>query len=138
MKMGNFQPILLGILSLIFTRRLMSELGIHSVIRKKRPYAGRKPSVIFPNVLNREFTAETILKKFVTDMTYIRIGHDFVYLSGILDLIPTKDFNTQLNRTGIYSRRKNLWEAIQDAGIALTTHRFQKNSATSPRLNSEQ
>ncbi|MDA5111157.1 DDE-type integrase/transposase/recombinase, partial [Brevibacillus thermoruber] len=44
------------------------------------------PSVVFPNVLNREFTAETILKKFVTDITYIRIGHDFVYLSVILDL----------------------------------------------------
>ncbi|MCG6197973.1 IS3 family transposase, partial [Anoxybacillus sp. LAT_38] len=57
-----------------------------SVIRKKRPFAGRKPSVVFPNVLNREFTAETILKKFVTDITYIRIGHDFVYLSVILDL----------------------------------------------------
>ncbi|TRY22098.1 IS3 family transposase [Brevibacillus sp. LEMMJ03] len=67
-------------------RRLMRELGIRSVIRKKRPFAGRKPSVVFPNVLNREFTAETILKKFVTDITYIRIGHDFVYLSVILDL----------------------------------------------------
>ncbi|WP_289143115.1 IS3 family transposase, partial [uncultured Brevibacillus sp.] len=40
----------------------------------------------FPNVLNREFTAEVVLKKFVTDITYVRIGHDFVYLSVILDL----------------------------------------------------
>ncbi|TPG79499.1 IS3 family transposase [Brevibacillus laterosporus] len=67
-------------------RRLMRELEIRSVIRKKRPFAGRKPSVVFPNVLNREFTAETILKKFVTDITYIRVGHDFVYLSVVLDL----------------------------------------------------
>jgi putative transposase len=67
-------------------RRLMRELGIRSVIRKKRPFAGRKPSVVFPNVLNREFTAEAILRKFVTDVTYVRIGHDFVYLSVILDL----------------------------------------------------
>lgn len=28
-------------------RRLMRELGIRSVIRKKRPFAGRKPSVVF-------------------------------------------------------------------------------------------
>jgi putative transposase len=49
-----------------------------------RPFAGRKPSVIFPNVLNREFMAEAVLKKFVTDITYVRI--DFVYLSVILDL----------------------------------------------------
>ncbi|EST53006.1 integrase [Brevibacillus panacihumi W25] len=67
-------------------RRLMRELGIRSVIRKKRPFAGRKPSVVFPNVLNREFTADTILKKFVTDITYVRVEHDFVYLSVILDL----------------------------------------------------
>jgi transposase InsO family protein len=55
-------------------RRLMRELGIRSVIRKKRPFAGRKPSVIFPNVLNREFTAEVAMKKLVTDITYVRIG----------------------------------------------------------------
>ncbi|SIR17617.1 hypothetical protein SAMN05421578_10846 [Paenibacillus macquariensis] len=36
----------------------MRELDIQSVIRKKRPFAERKPSVLFPNVLNREFTAE--------------------------------------------------------------------------------
>lgn len=67
-------------------RRLMRELGIRSVIRKKRPFAGRKPSVVFPNVLNREFTAEVVLHKFVTDITYVRVGHDFVYLSVVLDL----------------------------------------------------
>jgi putative transposase len=67
-------------------RRLMRELGIRSVIRKKRPFAGRKPSVVFPNILNREFTAESILKKLVTDITYVRVGHEFVYLSVVLDL----------------------------------------------------
>jgi len=67
-------------------RRLMRELGVRSVIRKKRPYAGRKPSVVFQNVLNREFAAETVLKKLVTDITFVRIGHQFVYLSVILDL----------------------------------------------------
>lgn len=67
-------------------RRLMRELGVCSVIRKKRPYAGRKPSVVFPNVLNREFTAEAPQQKLVTDITYVRIGHDFVYLSVIMDL----------------------------------------------------
>lgn len=67
-------------------RRLMRELGIRSVIRKKRPFAGRKPSVVFANVLNREFSAKTTRKKFVTDITYVRVGHDFVYLSAVLDL----------------------------------------------------
>jgi putative transposase len=67
-------------------RRLMRELGIQSVIRKKRPFAGRKPSVLFPNVLNREFTAAATKEKLVTDITYVRVGHDFLYLSVVLDL----------------------------------------------------
>lgn len=67
-------------------RRLMKELGIRSVIRKKRPNAGRKPSNVFPNVLNRKFTAKAAMEKLVTDITYVRVGHDFVYLSAVLDL----------------------------------------------------
>lgn len=67
-------------------RRLMKELDIRSVIRKKRPYYGRKASVVFPNVLNREFTADQLGQKWVTDITYIRIGDHFAYLSAVLDL----------------------------------------------------
>ncbi|GCD83022.1 hypothetical protein PTHTG4_20850 [Parageobacillus thermoglucosidasius] len=36
-------------------RRLMRELGIQSVIRKKRPFYGRRGSVLFPNVLTIHF-----------------------------------------------------------------------------------
>ncbi|WP_124115998.1 IS3 family transposase [Paenibacillus xylanexedens] len=67
-------------------RRLMRELQIRSVIRKKRPFAGRKPSVLFRNVLNREFSAAAPQQKLVTDITYVRIGHDFAYLSVVMDL----------------------------------------------------
>lgn len=67
-------------------RRLMRELGIRSVIRKKRPNAGRKPSVVFANVLNRDFEASAPFTKLVTDITYVRIGHDFTYLSTVMDL----------------------------------------------------
>ncbi|WP_373458911.1 IS3 family transposase [Peribacillus sp. V2I11] len=67
-------------------RRLMRELGVTSIIRKKRPFYGRRGSVVFKNVLNREFYAESMLQKLVTDITYVRIGDTFVYLSAILDL----------------------------------------------------
>jgi len=67
-------------------RRLMRELGIRSVIRKKRPFAGRKPSVVFDNVLNRQFTAKVAMEKYVTDITYVRTGYDFSYLSVVMDL----------------------------------------------------
>nr|WGD72777.1 IS3 family transposase [Bacillus subtilis] len=35
--------------------RLMKEMNIHSIIRKKRRYFGRKASVVLPNRLNRDF-----------------------------------------------------------------------------------
>ena len=67
-------------------RRLMRELRVTSVIRKKRPFYGRRGSVVYKNILNREFYAESILQKLVTDITYVRIGDTFVYLSAVLDL----------------------------------------------------
>ncbi|MDN4621115.1 IS3 family transposase, partial [Paenibacillus sp. PsM32] len=67
-------------------RRLMRELSIRSVIRQKRPFAGRKPSVCFANVLNRAFASEAPGQKLVTDVTYVRTGNTFVYLSVVLDL----------------------------------------------------
>lgn len=67
-------------------RRLMRELGIKSVIRKKRPFYGHRGSIVFPNVLNREFSAENRFEKLVTDITYVRVGEDFAYLSAVLDL----------------------------------------------------
>jgi putative transposase len=67
-------------------RRLMRELGIQSVIRKKRPFYGRRRSVVLPNVLNREFCAENPFQKLVTDITYVRVGDTFACLSAVLDL----------------------------------------------------
>lgn len=67
-------------------RRLMHELSIRSVIRRKRPFAGRKPSVCFGNVLNRVFAAEAPGQKLVTDVTYVRSGKAFFYLSVVMDL----------------------------------------------------
>ncbi len=67
-------------------RRMMRDLGIRSVIRKKRPFYGKRGSVVFPNVLNRQFTAEKPYQKLVTDITYVRAGDTFIYLSSILDL----------------------------------------------------
>jgi transposase InsO family protein len=64
----------------------MRVLGIKSVIRKNRPFYGRRGSVVFKNVLNREFYAEAPYQKRVTDITYVRIGDTFAYLSAVIDL----------------------------------------------------
>ncbi|MBB6670638.1 IS3 family transposase, partial [Cohnella nanjingensis] len=67
--------------------RLMKELGIRSVIRRKKPYFGTKEAyVISDNVLNREFQATRPLEKWVTDITYLPFGQSFLYLSTIYDL----------------------------------------------------
>ncbi|SFL37661.1 Transposase InsO and inactivated derivatives [Gracilibacillus orientalis] len=68
------------------TRRLMRDLGIRSVIRKKRPFYGRRGSVLFKNVLKQNFYVEKIYQKLVTAITYVRINDRFVYLSAVLDL----------------------------------------------------
>lgn len=64
----------------------MRELGIRSVIRKKRPLAGRKQSVVFANVLSRDFKVQTPFRNLVTDIPHVRTDHDFNYLSTVMDL----------------------------------------------------
>lgn len=66
--------------------RIMRELGIQSVIRKKRRYFGRSGSVIFPNLLMRDFHSAGPGKKLATDITYLPTLTGFIYLSAIQDL----------------------------------------------------
>lgn len=66
--------------------RLMKELSIQSVIRKKRQRFSYTPSVVYPNRLKRQFHATDLHQKVVTDITYISDGTCFYYLSAIQDL----------------------------------------------------
>lgn len=66
--------------------RMMRELSIQSVIRRKRKKSYYTPSVIYPNRLKRKFHATAPQQKMVTDITYISDGSTFVYLSVIQDL----------------------------------------------------
>ncbi|WP_158211857.1 IS3 family transposase [Bacillus mycoides] len=70
-------------------QRLMSELGIKSIIRKKRPY------VISDNHLNRDFHASRPNEKWVTEITYLIFNGQRLYLSLlriyiIMRLLPMK------------------------------------------------
>ncbi|KLA29590.1 IS3 family transposase [Bacillus cereus] len=68
-------------------QRLMKELGIRSVIRRKRPYYGKKEAyVISDNHLNRDFQASKPNEKWVTDITYLIFNGQRLYLSAIKDL----------------------------------------------------
>lgn len=69
--------------------RLMKAAGLQSVIRRKRPqYLRSTPKITAENKLNREFRAESINQKWLTDVTVLRYGHSRhkAYLSAILDL----------------------------------------------------
>lgn len=66
--------------------RIMHKLGIQSVIRKKRRYFGKSGSVVFPDLLGRNFTSSASGKKLATDITYLPTTDGFVYLSAVQDL----------------------------------------------------
>ena len=71
--------------------RIMKELNIHSVIRrKKKKYVNSTPEATAENTLSRNFNAERPNQKWVTDVTEFKwyegpIVHK-LYLSAILDL----------------------------------------------------
>lgn len=68
--------------------RLMKIVGLKSVCRKKRhTYIKSTPEVTAENVLNRDFKAENICEKWLTDVTEFKYGNGKkAYLSAILDL----------------------------------------------------
>lgn len=66
--------------------RLMRILGLQSIIRKKRRYFGKSGSIVFPNLLGRDFNAFFPGGKLATDITYLPTTDGFLYLSAVQDL----------------------------------------------------
>lgn len=75
--------------------RLMQELGLKAVIRRKRDYrstyqAAEADGRVADNLLKRDFTADKPNQKWVTDVTQYRVGDERLYLSAIKDLCSTE------------------------------------------------
>lgn len=68
--------------------KLMRLLGLASTSRRKRRYVSYQGEVgqIAENILDRDFTAETMNEKWVTDVTEFRVGDEKLYLSPVMDL----------------------------------------------------
>ncbi|RJE49245.1 transposase [Dehalobacter sp. MCB1] len=68
--------------------RLAQLVGLKAIIRRKRPqYRRSTPEVTAENILNRNFTAEKLNEKWLTDVTEFKYGDNAkLYLSAILDL----------------------------------------------------
>jgi putative transposase len=80
-------------------QRLMNELGIKAVIRKRRPYYGKKEAyVISDNHLNRDFVASKPNEKWVTDITYLIFNGQKLYLSAIKDLYNNEIISYEISQ----------------------------------------
>jgi hypothetical protein len=68
--------------------RLTGELGLKSLVRKKRyrAYKG-ETGRIAPNVLERKFKAKEANQKWVTDVTEFKVAGEKLYLSPVMDCL---------------------------------------------------
>jgi putative transposase len=57
---------------------------------RARGWVAGKPSVVIPNILQRQFTATRRNKAWVTDITYIRTWQGWLYLAVVIDLFSRK------------------------------------------------
>ncbi|MGM7683295.1 IS3 family transposase [Cytobacillus sp. Hm23] len=118
-------------------QRLMKDLGIKSVIRKKRPYYGRKEAyLISNNYLNREFHASKPNEKWVTDITYLIFNGQKLYLSAIMDLYNNEVVSYQISKKNDYKlvmdtlhkavKKRNVQGTLlhSDQGYQYTSHNY--------------
>ena len=66
--------------------RIMQKYNLLSVVRRKKYHHHGDILHRYPNLLNRDFHAERPNQKWVTDISYIKTGQGFLYLSVIRDL----------------------------------------------------
>lgn len=68
--------------------RLMNVMGIHSVVRRRKPYgkSSQNYSHIYSNLLHRNFHAVAPNQKWSTDISFIPTKQGWAYLSVIKDL----------------------------------------------------
>ena len=68
-------------------QRIMKELGLKCLVRMKKykSYKG-KVGKIAPNILDRNFKADALNEKWVTDITEYKLFSEKLYLSPVLDL----------------------------------------------------
>ena len=73
--------------------RLMKKANIKSIIRKKyriQTTDSIHEYAVSENHLNRDFSAQKVGQKWVSDLTYIRTREGWLYLTAILDLADRK------------------------------------------------
>lgn len=81
--------------------RLMRKYGLRCPIRKANPYRrmakALRTDAVAPNLVNRQFKAFGPRRVLLTDITYVRVGGSFCYLSVILDACSMQVLAHQLS-----------------------------------------
>jgi transposase InsO family protein len=74
-------------ISLKRVQRLMCKLGIRSIVMKKfRPRSSNSKVEEKENILNRDFSTNTLKEKWVTDITYVHTKRNgWCYLASVID-----------------------------------------------------
>lgn len=73
--------------------RIMKKEGIQSIIRKKWKVSttdSKHKFLVCNNILNRDFHADQIGTKWVSDITYLRTDEGWLYLTAVMDLADRK------------------------------------------------
>ena len=119
--------------------RVMNKYNLLSVIRRKRDGKYGEYLHRYPNLLNRNFAAERPNQKWVTDISYIRTGQGFLYLSVIRDLYDNsiiayrtgteQNINLVLNTIKAAKRKEKVTAQLQlhsDQGFQYTSQAYYK------------
>jgi len=71
-----------------YVARLMKQMGLQSKIRKKWVVTTQREEThpVADNLLNRQFEVSETGKVWVSDITYIRVGQSWAYLTTMIDL----------------------------------------------------
>lgn len=89
-------------------QRLMVEMGLKSMVRPKkyRSYKGQSGHVA-PDLIQRQFSAERVNQKWVTDVTEFSVAGERLYLSPVMDL-----YNGEI--VAFETARRPVFKLVQD------------------------
>ncbi|ASS74318.1 hypothetical protein CIG75_04500 [Tumebacillus algifaecis] len=119
--------------------RLMKELGIQCVARKKKRWFGKKSeNYTAPNSLNRNFKASRPNEKWATDITYLLFNGQRLFLSVIYDMFNNEivayrigernDLKLVLDTVKLANKKRDVTDTLlhSDQGFQYTSHQYNK------------
>ena len=119
--------------------RIMQKYNLLSVVRRKKYRNYSNIIHRYPNLLNRDFHADKPNQKWVTDISYIKTGQGFLYLSVIRDLYDNsivayktgteQNINLVLNTIQEAKKKEKVTTELQlhsDQGFQYTSHAYFK------------